>query len=454
MKFATRGMGYLVIALLALVAMVEPKLLAVLAMAPVLGNVGEGSEAAGSGDGDGTAAAAAEEFDVTKAIEGLELTDAQYDELASSDDQKAWIEKFKGSNATPAKKAGESGDADPKPAPAAGAEPGAKGPDTDTPPATPSKETPASGGSQDGKGKFAGKYATEDDLKAAIKEAGKTLGYNPALLERLITTTKEVKDLEAVYKDLEKEISSKPPKPAAAEPGGDPAEVQQQQKEIVLRVVNSTLQAIRSNPIADQLRQLGHPIPPKFLVDPKVTQEYMTKLKEESPVDYLELKTLAERSYGAAKQSTESFVKSLQESDEANVATIEADKKAIRELGQQLGIPVTEDSLNAFVDDALKIQSIYEEKNGVPFIKKDSLYQAFYWKNREAIEKAIRLKAAEEARVKYDADMAEMTKRSAEPGITAAGNKGTKKPESQQITPESFGRLSDEEQDDILKKLE
>jgi len=329
---------------------------------------------------------------------------------------------------------------------------------------TPAKDTPAPGSEKgDDKDKlFAGKYKTVDELKAAVLNAGKVLKYNEKLLQKSIAAITDPKELEELYKELDVAVSAnnKAAAPAKDEqrqtqPDGEAAV--KEQREIARQIVTTTVQTIRKSDVAEDLRELGLPLPEKYLTDAKVTEEYMADLKERSYGVYNALKSLTEQVFGRTKGSVLEYVGAMKESEKANVATIDGEKASIKAYAAEIALPLTDEELNAFVDGALNMPMVYEEKNGVPYVAKNGLFNAFYLKNRETIEKALQAKASIKAVEDYNKAHANMEKETAGAGVSgsraaapakknAAGNAA--------VTADEFKKLTEAEQDAIIEKTE
>ena len=223
---------------------------------------------------------------------------------------------------------------------------------------------------------LAGRFKTEPDLKKGITEAAKALKYSEKMVEKAIAGAKSVAELEEMYKEMDAAISAnrKAADTARTEPGKPgavAAEAQQkEQQEVARYIVTETLNTIKRNPLIRMLSKNGIELPDKFLSDKDVTEEFMGRLYDLEPADYYELKRLTESTFHGVKNNVQQYVTTLRESEASNTSTLAAEEKEIAEYAKGIGLPWTPEQQKAFVDEAVKLPTVYEARNGVDFLKK------------------------------------------------------------------------------------
>jgi len=395
-------------------------------------------------------------FDMEKELEGVELSDEKLTELYNVEDKKKWIDEYKTAQAA-STGAGTGKGADKKDTPKDGdksAQDKPKGAEAGAAPAdTPAKDTP------DGKTEtlLAGKYKTPEELKEAVRNAGKVLKYSERVVETLLAKTSDVKELETLYTEMDAAISANAKAAAAPAAGAERATstelTNEERKAVTLEIAQLTVNEVRRTKVAKMLEKAGYVLPEKFLQDEKVSNEFMENLYDVDPAHYYALDRVITSTYARVKAGVDGYVSSLEESRTENAATLEVEKKAIKDYAAQIKLPLTDEELTKFIDEALKSPAVYSQKNNVNFLNKGGLFDLFYLRNREAIVKHERLIEREEAMKQYEAAHTDMLKQTQNGGIS--GNRtAPRKKESQVKIPdeEAFARLSAEEQDELIKK--
>jgi hypothetical protein len=262
---------------------------------------------------------------------------------------------------------------------------------------------------------FAGKYKTKEDLVNGFINAAKALNYNPKLLEKmaaLALKTGDVETIEEVYKDLELAIASnekakltadqqpsadkKPGTSSLKEEGRDTSltptkmddAVKQEATQLTLQ---GALSELRGSRIVQRMERQGINLPDAFMVDEATTKEFLSVLEKEIPWMYDQLENELTNLVHKHAKEVDEVIHSMQEAAVENPKRREGEIAKIKAEAQAIKLPVKDEELTAFVEEALKQPWVYETRNGIQFIRENAIMDAWYLKNRETIKKQIQL---------------------------------------------------------------
>lgn len=272
---------------------------------------------------------------------------------------------------------------------------------------------------------LAGRFKTTDDLAKGLLEIAKPLKYNSDFVQVALETAKETGNwaaVEKMYTALNKTLSAggkaegAPGAPGAQqdpEKGKPAAETQVTEKEAVqIHAVRETYEAVANSKIMRQLLQEGYKLPKGFLVDAKVTDEFMDTLKADGKaIEWIQLSQLMQTVYRKSVKEATEYLQAEAESKTHNETQKSAAVQSIKTFAQELGLPVTDEEITAFLTEAENDPYAVEVRNEVPFLKADGILNAWQMRNLKAIRQAEYLKGETTGRAQAAKDLAELGKR-------------------------------------------
>jgi hypothetical protein len=276
---------------------------------------------------------------------------------------------------------------------------------------------------------LAGRFRTHDDLAKGLLEIAKPLKYNEEVLQTALELAKKSGDwasVEKMYNALNKSLSEgkKADAPAA---GGKPGAQQDPQnagkpaagtqvetdKAVRLFAVRETLDAVVSSNTVQRLTADGYKLPKGFLLNGKVTDEFMDTLRDDGKtIEYLELKELIKKTYGKSVEDGYAFVQAEEESKTHNETQKQTAVQSIKDFAQKIGLSVTDDEVAAFIAEAENDPYAVELRNEVPFLKADGMLKVWQLRNLDTIMKQTDLQAETRGRTQAAKDLDEMGKKS------------------------------------------
>lgn len=344
------------------------------------------------------------------------------DVLAARDDEKARAER-EAADAAAAAEAEKQKNGEGTPAAGATA-PAAAAPAASTPPVTP----PAPAAKKPGEEGYlyAGKYKSVDDMKKGFVEIGKPLNISEKILTKTLQYAEKTGDwtgVEEMYSEMQEQMRQQKRNPnaapaqtsASAAPTQDtpPATPEGPTKEQLALMValQDTVLAVKESSVAKRLAKAGYTIPDKFMMDSKVTREFIELLKDDSRIEALELQQLIKDTVMESRSTALQYLQAEDESKSALETEKEAGKSAVKKFAETNGITVTDEEVDALVNEALASGYSFEDRNGVRFVRKDAVLQHYYATRAPAIIEQVKLATAAKARQEAIDDMKKLQRR-------------------------------------------
>jgi hypothetical protein len=338
-----------------------------------------------------------------------------------------------------------------------------------------------------GKGKeqpeklFAGKYKTKEELVKGFVSTSAALNYNPKMLEKmaaLALKTGDIETIEELYLELEKAIASNnkatapseqqppvKPKPGTSEeserdtstlPTTMDAAVTQEAARLTLQGALSELHGTR---LIARMEKQGIVLPEGFIVDKAATTEFLTTIEKEAPWFFDQLEREWDGLVKKHSQEIKSVLIAMEEAKAENPKRQADEIAKIKAEAAEIKLPVKDEELTAFVTEALKQPWVYEEKNGIQFVRPGAIADAWYLANRANIHKQLQINAEINGRTQAVDDISGNRKKANGsissailPGDQAARRNTTKSLDLEDETVQSS--LSLDEINDLLKHPE
>jgi hypothetical protein len=328
---------------------------------------------------------------------------------------------------------------------------------------------------------LAGKYKTKEELFKGFVNIAKPLNYNPKLLDamvKLAEKTGDVSDIEELYKELELAVSNnaKATAPGAQQPPATPKPGTSERSERDTSALPTTMEdatrqeatrltlvgaieELRGSRIVQRMEKNGINLPPTFLIDQKETAEFLAGIEKEFPwlYDQLENETVALVNKHA--KHINAVMSAMQEATVENPKKRESEIAKIKAEALAIKLPVKDEELAVFVDEALKQPWVYEDREGIQFIREGAIMDAWYLKNRDSIKKQLQLNGEVTGRTQAVSDL------NTNKGKSTASISSSRIPSDQAgrrdkagsidlENPEVTAQLSDEQLDDLIKHPE
>lgn len=319
--------------------------------------IGEGQAVAGEGDaGNGGAGDPANEQAPAFDPSTIDLNDP--DAMSSlTDDQISEVEKYNKEHPTP--------------------EPG-------TEQDTPGKDTAAgaeAAAAEKAKAdatKYAGKYATTDDLAKGVNEIAKKLGIDVTAFVEAAKASGEFKTLESLYKQYEKTLSEKGSvtTDAGKTPGASPATdtkpsdtFNPNDPQVANAVDRLTLSQIAQSNLAQRMQAKGYNLP--------TNMEEFDALAEVNPYFAMEFKSTYEKLYGANLEQAKGYFEARNTVEGANAKVVDTDTQAINAMATEHGFKISPEEIAAVKAKALANPANYEDRYGHKFLRANAIRDEF-----------------------------------------------------------------------------
>ena len=252
----------------------------------------------------------------------------------------------------------------------------------DTPPVKPEPPQPAAPPAEPKL--WAGKYKTPEDLQRAASEIARKLEIDEDAAASFIESTKAAPDkLETKYKQWETQLGKRSvPKPTT--PPQAPAMFTQDQ--VQRGAAQLTLDQLRSSEMSQIVASLGLDLPTNW----QQLDEFKRNLLQADRATYYEFNRQFETIGNKNLQLAQDYAKSVAEQSVHNQQIKTQDIQKIRDF-------LTENSLEALSDEEAELLSqeamtspfAMEKKSGVDYLRPDSIFQYWWFKNGfEIIRKA------------------------------------------------------------------
>jgi hypothetical protein len=253
-----------------------------------------------------------------------------------------------------------------------------------SPAAEPGKGTPA-GDTDAGKaapaGKYAGKYATTDELSKGVTEIAGKLGYQKEALQAVLDAAKEAgefKSVELLYKKLERQLSEKGAAPAAtvADPNAGPdkgtpaADTFSPTDPKVSQAVDQlTVSQLANSPLAQEMSKKGISLP--------TNMEEFEALKEINPYYAVEFKQAYRDLYANNLKQAEGYFEAAKTVTQSNASVADTDSQAIQKMATGQGFKVSDAELEAVKTAAIANPFNYETRYGHKFLRANAVRDQF-----------------------------------------------------------------------------
>lgn len=263
--------------------------------------------------------------------------------------------------------------------------------------------------------KYAGKYATTDDLVKGVSEIAEKLGLPKDAFQLVLDSAKEAgefKSVEGLYKKLEKQLSEKGAAPAQeAKPGATPGKdtvaspdtFNPQDPQVKQSVDQLTVSQIASSSLAQRMQAKG-------LALPKDMPEF-DALAELNPYFAMEFKQLYQELYKANLEQAKGWFDAEKTLTTANASVVDADSKAIKALADEQGFKVTDEEIAAVKTAALANPASYETRYDHKFLRANAVRDQFLVSVLPTKIKEIALAKQSEGRAQAAADLERAGKR-------------------------------------------
>jgi hypothetical protein len=253
-----------------------------------------------------------------------------------------------------------------------------------SPAAEPAQGTPANdtgAGTAAPAGKYAGKYATIDDLSKGVTEIAAKLGYQKEALQAVLDSAKETgefKSVEALYKKMERQLSEKGAAPAAtvADPNAGPdkgtpaADTFSPTDPKVSQAVDQlTVSQLANSPLAQEMSKKGISLP--------TNMEEFEALKEINPYYAVEFKQAYRDLYANNLKQAEGYFEAAKTVTQSNASVADTDSQAIQKMATEQGFKVSDAELEAVKTAAIANPFNYETRYGHKFLRANAVRDQF-----------------------------------------------------------------------------
>jgi hypothetical protein len=241
---------------------------------------------------------------------------------------------------------------------------------------------------------YAGKnYADEFEFVHSVYEVAKALDKDKKEFRPLIDEAKKTGDyskLEAKYKEYQAEFTRKSQEqkekektlvdtPAKAEPNNTEIPIT---PEVAEQINAEAMRRFGETDVAQELKERG-------IEFPKTPEEF-TELRLLERGLAKDLRETIERIGKEVQEDAKNILRSRQEAPVHNKSQIEKSKSQIEEFGKKWNITFTPEELQSILEEAQKVDSVYEDKNGAKFLRDKAIFKYFMAeKASEYLEKAI-----------------------------------------------------------------
>jgi ribosomal protein L7Ae-like RNA K-turn-binding protein len=221
--------------------------------------------------------------------------------------------------------------------------------------------------------KYAGKYATTDDLVKGVNEIAKKLGTDVEAFIDVANETKDYKSVEALYKRLERKLSEGGAKSTGTEKAPEQDTAQSatpvQDPALVQEVTTLTSSQIAMSPLATQFAQKGLQLPNNM-------QEF-AELTEAAPYLAMQFQQLFQMKFADNMKLAHGYQEATKTVETENAKAVDSDTQAIKALATQLKFDVTDEEINAVKAAAMASPYSYTEKYGVKFLRAGAVKDYF-----------------------------------------------------------------------------
>lgn len=256
--------------------------------------------------------------------------------------------------------------------PAPGADKATPGADTD--------QTPAPGSAEKGvetATKYAGKYASTDDLAKGVSEIGKKLGVDVSAFIEAAKESGEFKSLESLYKRLEKTLSERGSAATTEQQGTAPAPAKDTPKtatpetdpEVVKSVTGLTMQQLAASSLAQRMQAKGLNIPKNM--------EEFEALTEINPYFAMEFKQVFQETYRANMDEAKGYIEAERTVESTNASVVDTDVQAVKKFAEENGFKLSDEEIAAAKSAALANPFNYENKYGHKFLRANAVRDQF-----------------------------------------------------------------------------
>lgn len=261
---------------------------------------------------------------------------------------------------------------------AAGTPEGESGSDTSSTDTAQTAEAAAAAKASETATKYAGKYATTDDLAQGVSEIGKKLGVDVSAFIGAAKESGEFKSLESLYKQFEKTLSERGAA-ASAQPGvTQPAPLTDTAKtvtspetdpEVVKSVTQLAMTQLATSNLATRMQAKG-------LNLPKSMEEFEA-LTEINPYFAMEFKQTFQEAYRANMEDAKGYIEAERTVGSANASVVDADVKAVQDFAKENSFKLSDAEIESLKSQALANPYNYDTRHGHKFLRASAVRDQF-----------------------------------------------------------------------------
>ena len=241
---------------------------------------------------------------------------------------------------------------------------------------------------------LAGKYTNKYDLQAGVLEEAIVLKSDKKELVKLFTEADSTGDwskVEAKYKELQTQVvkkiqDEKKPAETAQEvtpPKVETPETALSQDELKQVLFEQTTEQVANSRIASRMKELGIAIPK--------TDEELNALQLDYPAIYIEFTQTFQGTYRNLQTLAQKHMESTKQAPAFNNSQEEKSRQQIGDFAKQWDVPIGD--VDKIIAEAKASKSVFDNKDGVDFIREDALFEWFMAKKAPEMLRAVKAKA-------------------------------------------------------------
>lgn len=253
--------------------------------------------------------------------------------------------------------------------------------------ATPAPATPPAETAPDTQAKkYADRFESTFDLIDGVLEEVKALGKDKKEISALVTEAQKSGDwskVESKYKEYQSDYNKKVEETKAKEKPVETTADTVQEPDMELGeyqavLVETTMKQISDSDVARKFA--------KFDVKLPQTQEELDALEIAHPNLWMQYTDAFKRLYMANDENARGFLEADRTQSTHNETQLQQTKSQIEAFAKKYGTTVDPSEVERILTEAQKLDTVYENRHGVKFLRENSLYKYFL---AEAAEKII-----------------------------------------------------------------
>lgn len=310
-------------------------------------------------------------------------------------------------------------------------------------------QTPATDTSKDAEPKmYAGKFKDKEALKKAVLEIIKPLGYNAKTIQTLVSLAEKSGEWDAVeetYKDLESDLGKQAQAKHEERKQAEEIQPNPMEEQALEQFANQhSVSQLKEGQVAKAMLRAGIAFP--------TTQEEFEDLSIQNPALSVMLDDEFKRiKSGVMELAKKEFV-ARTSIPQQNKKSVEGAMESIRKQAEQVGLPIDDAALNAWMEEAVKDDDVSTTRNGASLIKQKALVNKWSAENLTNIVKAASMKASAEKGRQVVADLKSMHENTTKtistngalpkkPSTTSAKKVVATEADVEKLTPEELEEL-------------